>query len=80
MVAAEVIGHAANAAVLLTARDGHIVARGPVGAVTDALAAEIRSAKTDLLAILTTYTCTSCGHFAFCQPTICFWCQRRAAA
>jgi hypothetical protein len=45
VIAAEVIGRAVKAGILLTARGGNIVARGPVGAVTDALAAEIRSAK-----------------------------------
>jgi hypothetical protein len=79
MIAAEVVGLAANAGVLLTARNDRIIARGPVGAVTNALAAEIRSAKADLLAVLTTYPCARCGLFAFRQPVICYWCRKRAA-
>lgn len=25
-----------------------------------------------------TFSCTSCGRFAFCEPTFCFWSRREA--
>ena len=49
------------------------------GRVDGELALRIRKAKPDLVRYLqdvsTSYSCDTCGRFAFQTPTTCYWCQ-----
>jgi hypothetical protein len=52
--------------------------RAPKGAVTPELREAIVAHKSELVKMLSTYPCASCGRFAFKEPgKVCFWCIRR---
>jgi hypothetical protein len=49
--------------------------RAPAGVITEAIREEITALKPDLIKVLSTYPCSSCGRFAFSQPNkVCYWC------
>lgn len=49
--------------------------RAPAGVITEAIREEITALKPELLKVLSTYPCSSCGRFAFSRPnTVCYWC------
>lgn len=49
--------------------------RAPKGVLTEARRDMLRSHKPELVRILSTYPCVSCGRFSFPEPsTLCYWC------
>ena len=70
----DVLRTARQRGIRLAVDGGLLRYKAPPGALTEELLGELKRWKPELLDMLTTFPCDTCGRFAFHQPTTCYWC------
>jgi hypothetical protein len=60
--------------------DGQLLVKPPRGGLTEPQRSRIRAIVGELIVLLTTHPCTSCGRFAFqTSGVVCFQCRKTDA-
>lgn len=76
--ALEILNHLRSAGAIVRVEGEELRVRAPAGVLTEELRASLRARKREMVRLLSSYPCTSCGQHAFPEPgTVCSWCKPR---
>lgn len=73
----ELLSRLGAGGIAVTLRGNHVEVSGSLNVLDSDMLEQLRSAKPEILELLTTYPCSRCGRGSFNHSgVVCFWCQR----